>query len=370
MNKTALFFICLIAPIAFAQHDILSLIDKTPEGKEVLDHLFVQTRLMGENLDVPALQQFLKANTDRLASEKKTFEDRATKVAQQCHDDGIAAFSLVKEQHERYAAVSAQVRTAQSVLENIKSMKGRFDDEEGNLSMFAGFVAKFKSMWAEYYQLAQKNQDDVNKTLRAFLTSLRDSSKTTSFIELPQSYHTSLAQIKSKFEYLSVDLKGMAPIAANLLEIMQSEAIVKPEVAIAVRGVVNKMIQMNDDRWDLVEQQNEHNTVVFTQLEKFLNGNSKRAASEVKTYGEAEEEMNSRIGGLKAAANQVESLINQVDAISQMRNTECKRLTGYNKDITIKNGKISAIIDQITELLLTQKAPTTSFFLQKQMRLQ
>jgi hypothetical protein len=368
MNKTALFFICLIAPIAFAQHDILSLIDKTPEGKEVLDHLFVQTRLMGEQLDTASLQAFLKANLNKIDNEQKAFTKRAEGIEKNCHDDKVEGFSLIKEQHERFAAVSAQVRTAQSVFESIALMTGRFESEAENLKIFAGFVQTFKSNWEKYFTAAKANNDKVTSALKGFINSLKESTKVTSFVQLPQSYHTTLAQLKVTVES-EVDFEGMSPIVNNLLEIMQSENVVKPEVSIAVKGVVNKMLRMNEDKWDLVEQQNEHNTVTFTHLEKFLSDNSKRAEEESGNYKDTQDEVKSRIEGLQAAANSVESLIKQVDEVAQLRSSECLKLTSFNKDQTIKNGKISAIIEQVSELLLTQSSGTKSFFLQRQMRI-
>jgi len=367
--KTVLFLLCLLAPLALAQHDILNLIEKTPEGKEILNHLFVQTKLMGNDLDVSALQEFLKANEDRIAAERKAFGERAQRVEVQCHRDEAAGGALIREQLERSSNIGAQVASAQRTLTNTQNSVKRCTQELENTQELYSTGSTVVKAWNEYFAAASANRARQEEAIDRIQNAMANNDGRLAFVQLPQEYHTSLAQIKTSMESNEVDFEEMNPIVQSLLEVMTSENAVKPAARVAIVNLIHSLRRSFEQRWNLVEQQNEVNTALFAGIKQGMEKNTQRTEREIAAFNKYAETVQSRVTGLKAAAQSVQSLVEQITNIAKLRTEECGRLTNFNKDQSIRNQKMLAIMQQIQELLLTRRQATTSFFLQKQMSL-
>jgi len=59
---SALFIILLIfIPISLAQSEVMEMIEKSPEGKEVLDSIFLQASIEGPNIDIGEVKLDLRS---------------------------------------------------------------------------------------------------------------------------------------------------------------------------------------------------------------------------------------------------------------------------------------------------------------------
>ncbi len=58
---SGLFLVLLIAPIALAQSDAIEMIQKAPEGKEILDNLFLDVSLEGRRINIGGVRARLNA---------------------------------------------------------------------------------------------------------------------------------------------------------------------------------------------------------------------------------------------------------------------------------------------------------------------
>jgi chromosome segregation ATPase len=255
MNKTCLFLIFLIAPLAFCQHEILNMLDNTPEGKEVLDALFIQTKLMGENLDAASLRQFLNANYKRVQSEKAATSQHHKKRSAECKSDLKQLAAFLHEHEDRQLELKRRVEFIKRASKVNKGFLERADEELTNYKKFEGYIKQNKAAWSTYYKTVTTNFNKVSEILKNALSALRPK-KGAAFVEVQEeTFSTSLAEIRLQVEATDAEFVGMGPILSNLVEIM-AEAVNKTEVRQKTRELVHLLIDNVRDRLEELDEEN------------------------------------------------------------------------------------------------------------------
>jgi hypothetical protein len=368
MNKTTLFLICLILPISLAQEDILNLIDKTPEGKELLDHLFIQTKLMGNSLDINALGSFLRTNRDRLAAESKVTIALAASEVASCKADKLALGNLLHNHQSRELSLRRQLAAVKRTSKRADNHVERATEELNNYKKFSHFIQNNKAGWNKYYNTYKGSVEASRKIFSRILATTKKMSGA-SFVELPADYQTSLAQVKMEVESTEFDFLGMGPVVANLMEIMSnSEAMVKPQVVLRVRGLVESIQEAQNEKWEGVEEENEHQSALFEHLEKAFNENVERSNKELDGVKAASDGLARRVAALTAAADHANNLATRTESIRHLRGSECRKLKNGNRFSYVRVGKINAIISQLQDILTTKSSGLKSFFVQREMK--
>jgi hypothetical protein len=366
MNKTALFLIFLIAPLAFCQHEILNMLDNTPEGKEVLDALFIQTKLMGDNLDAASLRQFLNTNYRRVEVQKQQSKEFQRKRRSECKSDLKKLTSLLHEHETRQLALKRRVQFVTRAAKVNGGFLARAQEELDNYKKFEQYIKENKDSWTHYYKTVSSNFNKVQSILRNALAAGR-TTKGASFVELPESYHTSLAEIRLQVEATDAEFLGMGPILSNLVEVM-AEAPKKPHVRQQVRALIQSLIEHVRDRLEEIDEEHEHQAALFSHLEKAFTQNVKRSEDEVKTLSTTANSINVRKTNLTRAHKHSVSLTDKVTKIRDVREAECKHYKDGRAAAQIRREKIRSIITQIEEIILNQTSSIKSFFLQREMR--
>jgi hypothetical protein len=367
MNKTALFLICLIFPIAFAQEDVLNMIDKTPEGKEMLDHLFIQTKLMGESLDINALGQFLRTNRDRLAAEQKERREHAASEQGACKAHHSEIRSLLHDHQARELSLRRQLEAVKRTSKRAENHVERASDELDNYKKFEHFIQNNKAAWVKYYTTYKASYEAANKIFAGVLAVTKKAGA--SFVQLPADYESSLSQMKMEVESSEFDFMGMGPVVSNLMEIMSnSNAMIKPDVVMKVRGVVESLQEAESERWEAVEDENEHQSALFEHLEKAFHENIERSNKEVSGTKVAADAISKRRDALNGAADHAGNLAGRVESIGSLRAHECRKLKNGNRHSVVRVEKINSIIAELSDILATKSAGLKSFFIQREMK--
>lgn len=371
MNKSVLFLICLIAPIAFAQQDILNMLDKSPEGKQVLDNLFVQTKLMGDSLDIATLKNFLKSNRDAVSAEQETLATWKKAKEAECEGDKKAIADLLHDHHEREFALRRQLESASRAGKRIRTFLERAQEELENYKKFEVYIIDNKKAWNDYFSTASTNFKTVSEVLKQ----VADAGKSltpaagTSFIQLPSNYLTNLAEIKLSVESIDTEFTGMGPILSNLMEIMADpSANTKPEVHNALRGLARTLIESVRERVEELEDENEHQKALFEYLEKAFHENVTRSETEVSRLKKAVKRVDGRADSLSKSTEHAKNLASKVENIFTLRKNECHGLQYANSEHAIRSEKISSVITQVEEIVINKSNGLKSFFLQREMR--
>jgi hypothetical protein len=367
MNKTCLFLIFLIAPLAFCQHEILNMLDNTPEGKEVLDALFIQTKLMGENLDAASLRQFLNANYKRVQSEKAATSQHHKKRSAECKSDLKQLAAFLHEHEDRQLELKRRVEFIKRASKVNKGFLERADEELTNYKKFEGYIKQNKAAWSTYYKTVTTNFNKVSEILKNALSALRPK-KGAAFVEVQEeTFSTSLAEIRLQVEATDAEFVGMGPILSNLVEIM-AEAVNKTEVRQKTRELVHLLIDNVRDRLEELDEENEHQSALFDHLEKTFHENVKRSEKEVDTLKTTHKAIDARMKNIQESHVHSVDLTDRVQKIHDIRAEECVHYKSGNASAQIRREKVRSIITQVEEIIVNQTSGLKSFFLQREMR--
>ena len=372
MNKTVLFLIVLVTPLVFAQHDVLNLLDKTPEGKEMLDNLLIQTKLMGDNLDTVAVNNFLKTNRDRIESEAKASQAWLEGREAECKADRKALADLVANHQDRHLTLKRHLESANRSRSRVSNFSERSREESDNYAKFQNYITENKNSWNKYFETVSTNFKSVQDILKQVLVAGEATptvSSGTAFAQLSQEYHLSLAEIKMKVDTASVEYTGMGPILSNLVEIMADpKAVNNPEVMKSIKTLTKSLQDSVRNRLDEIEQENETQKSLFEHLENAFKENVERSKGEVERLTAALKSVDKRITALTSANEHARTLYEQVQNILELRGQECSNYHSNKSDAVIRTEKLNTIINQVEDLLINNKLNLKTFFIQREIR--
>jgi hypothetical protein len=369
MNKTTLFIIFLVAPLILATHDVLNMIDKTPEGKNLLDNLFIQTKLMGDSLDINVIRAFLKNNRDKVEAERREVSARIEKRIGECEADEKVGAALAEQHYNRQYALKRHVDAAGRAQKRVETLVSRANDELNNYQKFQNYIQEGVDAWNNYFNAASESFHSVIGILNSVVSAAKSQQTATSFLELSEEYHSNLAEMKVKIQSTNLEYTGVSPIISNLLEIMADpNAAAKPEVRNSIRVLAEGLIDHVRDRLDEIEEQHEHQSALFSNLVKAYKDNTDRTQKEVEGLNEQLKNVNGRFSTLSTAHTHATQLTNKVNNIILLRGKECEDYRNSKNTAVISTDKATAVINQIEEILTDKAAGIKTFFLQREMR--
>ena len=369
MNKTALFLILLIAPLALAQQDVLNMIDRTPEGKQLLDNLFIQTKLMGDNLDTATIRAFLKTNREKVEEERNKVAALVQKRLKDCDVEEKKLAELLKAHTDRQFALKRHVDSSKRTNKRVESFTERSTEELENYKKFETYIQEGVDAWKAYFKVASDNFKNLQTLLKSAITATKATPKAASFVELSEEYHSNFAEMRVQVQSIDLEYTGMGPIVSNLMEIMADpNAAAKPEVRNSVRLLAESLEEYVRDRLDEVEEQHEHQVALFDNLVKTYHENSDRSQKEVNALGESLTSLNGRLATLSSAYDHAVVLTAKVENVISLRNKECAHYKNSHSLAAIRSEKASAIINQVEGILADRSAGLKTFFLQREMR--
>jgi len=369
MNKSIFFIIFLIAPLAFANHDVLNKLDKTIEGKEMLDSLFIQTQLMGDKLDVDTLKTFLKGTRDAAATKSAEYEAIKTAKLVDCTSD-IESMSTLRNSHdERQFALKRQLELVKRTAVRIGTFLARSQDEKENYGKFEGYIKDGKNAWATYFTSATANFKALEDLLKTVVEATNAPATGAAFVQLGTEYHSALAEIKLTVQSINLKYTGMGPIVSNLVEIMADpDAAGKPEVRHALRGLVQTLNDNVRDRLEEIEQENEHQSALFEHLEKAFHENVVRSDKEVIAHTDVVNNLSGRVNTLTVAHNHATDLTGKIENLKALREEECQGYNHVQSSLSIRLEKINSVITEIEGIVVNRSAGIKTFFIQREMR--
>jgi len=345
------------------------MLDNTPEGKEVLDALFIQTKLMGDNLDAASLRQFLNNNYKRVQNEKAETVAHHKKRSAECKSDLKQLAAFLHEHEDRQLELKRRVEFVKRASKVNRGFLDRADEELSNYKKFAEYIHKNKEAWSNYYKTVTANFANISNILKSALSALRPK-KGAAFVEVEDNsdvFSTNLAEIRLQVEATDAEFVGMGPILSNLVEIM-ANAVDKSEVREKVKDFIHTLITNVRDRLEEIEEENEHQSALFDHLEKTFNENVKRSEKSVEVLKATAKGIDARSTTITESHAHSVDLTDRVQKIHDIRHEECAHYHSGNHSAQIRREKVRSIITQVEEIIVNQTSGLKSFFLQREMR--
>ncbi len=218
--------ILLLVPFSLAQSNILNFMEKTSEGKEVLDYAYIAMASQGPHRSVRALKTLIRKMALRLKRGRRNSRIRARKDAKIYKANITAAVGLAHFFILGYVALKRYIFSLKRKLGDIKTMLQRSAQELGlyfKLRRINKFGQKLYIKWYDdglknYYRLLS-----LVSQLRAHVRRLHKRHRKKALIELPSGYTTALNEIHNQFESIDYNFQGLRPIITNVIEIAKDK---------------------------------------------------------------------------------------------------------------------------------------------------
>jgi len=221
-NKSSLFLILLVVlPIALSSSDLFAKLEKTEEGKTILNTLLIQTKLHGINT-ADSIKTVLKNSQRDNDSGLEKFQKQAETEKAACAEDIKELRDSLNENISKKYAVEKTASSTDLLKTRKQEYVKELDAELNGFEVYEKEVTEAQKAWTAFYdsmlnsiKSAQENLGKIRELVNAHNPQLA-----TSFAETKaQSTEVLAAEIKSNLEFRFYDTLGMKPILANLLEV-------------------------------------------------------------------------------------------------------------------------------------------------------
>jgi hypothetical protein len=279
-NISALFVILLLAPIAFSQTEVFEMIQKTEEGKEVFDNLFLETSLQGAHLNVNTVATRLNVLANSARKFRAKAKLAAAKNVKECRADLTVVRARFHDFNWRHSSVQ---RTLEHAVRNNKRRAVVVSRVTEELSHYRSFVAMnagnnraWRNFWTVTRTALRKAADLVARTRTHVEKLHRTKYNDNTFLEIPAEFKDAFAQITSEFNAETSNLNGLRPVIENLLELVALPP-TRKQARRRLRNLLGRLAEELYDQSNLFAEENEHQHALFEGVDVLLKDSVHRA---------------------------------------------------------------------------------------------
>ncbi len=324
---SAIFLVLLCVPFVFSKTDIMELLQKTPEGQEILDHIMLDVSLDGRRLNARAVAFRLKQMAKGVRK-SRIFAYKIKKMAHKfCRKFMGAAKSRYHDFVIRFAAFKREIITTRSVLAGRIIYIKRFRRETAIYKKFFDMNRENQRAWHRFWKKGRR----IFKTLRGIIFRLRTHihrlhrrHRRHAFIELPSDFKGALSEITSEFEKTTDGLDGLRPVVANLLEIVSSKRhLRKKKSRRFVRRLLRKLAMFLYNKSLMYAEEQEHQKNLFSSVGGLFLDRLRRNKGVLRSYIRLQKAEKSKEKWLRYAIRGIKHLLHLSSAVLKAKLREC-----------------------------------------------
>jgi len=367
---SALFLVLLLAPFAFTQSEI-ELIEKSPEGKEVLEGLFLEISMGGPDIDINRVRQRLRALETHAKNLAHYVKDSSKQEKQRCRADLQNVGGRAHDLATRSAAVQRSYEHSQRKQKGRATVLNRASEELSHLQAFRQLIVTNGNAWSKFWKSAVTNMRKAVALLsqaKAHVRALHRTARKGALIEIPNTYTTALNEISAEFENTYDNLGGLRPVISNLLQILRdttTQQIQLKTVRASLRTLLGKVQHHLRNTFLSFEQENEHQTALYSELQTLYDDAIKSATRRLQRLGQSAENSEKKLSHFQRAVEFSSSLADQARFVVTLMKKECNRILGTNKGLRNHVRTTLQYVDQVLEVVNDRWPSLRSFFQEK-----
>jgi hypothetical protein len=356
----------MLAQYAFASKDIISFIQKSDEGKEVMDHLFLEVALKGADFNEKVVNHILKEMGDII---RINIAERAKVIKA----DAKVCAADIKKTKTTFTSIARKALAAHRHLEGTKNRQKRrtvfltrAEEELAHYKAFKTWVEKNAKAWKKYYATTSDNLQKVVGLLSRASSHIKSLKNDAALIELPGVYKSSLSQLSSEFDGTNDNLGGLRAVISNVFELVQKkEHISHADFRHKARSIIRHIIDRIGDFQNELAEENEAQVGLFDSLGNLFNDAVQRSNKVTSALAKQAKEAAQKITWLTVAVKGSKSLANQAKSVVQQLAAECRyhKSKAYRHDV--REGKMLSVIDNLRDVIADRWGPLHTFFTQK-----
>lgn len=255
------------------------MLQKTKEGNDVLDSVFLQVASEGKGLNAGHIRAALnKIENGANSMIAKLAKAQAQRKAE-CKVNVAVVRSNLFDLMTRYTTLARWVSDQKRAVVITETIRDRVHQEEKNARNLVHLMKAAASSWAKFWSLETKTYRRIVQLLGEVHNHVQSvSGKKAALLEMPASYKNSLAELQVKFAGFTHELNGMRPVIQNLLEVSADMNNINNDMIRAAisQMYVHVMERLNDEQNSMVEW-NAHQNAMFLAMGHLANSAQERA---------------------------------------------------------------------------------------------
>jgi hypothetical protein len=349
------------------------MIEKQPEGRELMNALFVQVHSKGANLqqgDIYKVLKFARDRSDkveskvgrRMGSNKKACESDLKDFAQKVHENQKWEFTISRhvENNERSAS-------------RLKAFIDRTQQEKEDYTALENIIKASWGKWKDFQTAALANLKKVLTALKKARTSLKQlDEQGGALVQISENsqFFTNLNEIRVDIEGNFVNLEGFRPVIQKLLELMSNaSAISKPLVRRKLRAILKKISRQIRERRNEIKAINERQNAIFSAIIESYRENLLRIEKLLERLNKENGHLSKRGVELKDSNKQARGITILSKNIFTTRKRQCINYAERISKISVAIQRTRNIVAQVAEILSERFGALKTYFVQRDMSL-
>jgi hypothetical protein len=366
---SAIFLVLLIAPFAYSQRDLIEMIEKSSEGKQVLDKVFLEVALTGNKFDHHLVRNIVHTiNTQAL-----TFRKVSLKFLRSEKRICKAQLKATSLRFQEFTIRSVFTKSMLTELRKGQQTKGTilkrgaylFRMYKRFLTMSRSSEKAWKGFWTKGRQSYRRVASLISQ-VRAHVRRLHRSHHKRALIQLPKDYQDAMLEISTQFESNFDELAGIRPIISNLLEVVRSpKHLKKKHTRVSVRRMLGWLAYHVHAWSNRFSEEAEHQKGIFHGLVGIFTTRVNSQSKVIQLVSSEAKRNAKKISHVIAQVRSSSRIAAQAGSIVRLVRHECEGFTHEISHILVTSGRVLNYASQLEEVVAERWPSLKSYFLEK-----
>jgi len=360
----------LLSAFVYADQDnILELVDKSPEGREILDAIYLELNTQGANLDRGKLFQVLKVCKQNAAKSQLRQKQRLARRGRQCRADLKTLRRHIHSNRRSQYTISRHLNSNAHATRKNQQYIDRALSEFHGYDELRNLIIANRGKFINFHRRTLGNLHRIVTNLRRGKRILVNAQRAASgqvFIELKGEDVTALSEIRVDFASNNDELDGLRPIITSLLQTMSEvPQISKADVRRRVIRILRNIIKVLHRVRERIETESESAHAIFEALIKNFEENKTRCQKLQQRLVNERKVLVRRQVALNDSRRRARRITKLSKNTFRIRHRQCVGGKRRNVRLHVRLQKMKNIVAQVEEILQERFGRLKSYFIQR-----
>jgi len=355
-----------------SQENLLDLMDQSPEGRDILNAIYLQLHTSGANLERGKIMEVLTTAKQNANKSARRQGKKMKRHSKKCKSDRALLRNSTNANERHEFTVNRHMNANSHALRKNAQFIERSKKELEAYVGLSNLLKANRANWNKFVKGRMLRMGKVIKLLRKARRQLINQHKAamgSEFVEISADFVTSFSQLRAEFAGIDDSLDGLRPIIENLIQSSATPAVVGKNVLRSrLIKLLKTIIKSIRKRRDLLEQFHEGAKSLFEALLKSFDENQTRVKKLLERLAHEKNLLDKRQGALKAGLRRAHRITVLSGKAQGIRRQQCKRAKVRNARLKVSLQKIRNIVAQIEEILQERFGKLKSFFIERKMK--
>jgi hypothetical protein len=345
------------------------MIEKSAEGKEVLDNLFLEVSLEGKDINI----NNVKARINGIEATVRRFRKNALAHAKKESNACRANLKSAAGRAHDFTARAVWARRTLAHVRRAQQKRGllleRSSEQFKIYTRFRDMTNESGKAWNHFWAVGTQNYRKVAALIsqvRAHVRKLHRKHSEVALIELPTTYADAMTEISSQFDSTMDNLGGLRPVISNLLEIVRSPVhLNRKQARRVIRRILRRLAYKLHDTVHRFAEENEHQKGIYHALNALFEDSRQRQAKLIKHVGAAAKQYSKKLLALNNSVKASTQFAAHARNIVDLLRHECRNAKHLRRKVRTESARILNHVLQVQEVIADRWTSLKSYFIER-----